>query len=469
MAFIRKRRLYESLPLWIQNTVHAVPFGWLAGRDYRRALARGPRFDRADREEILAYQERALGELLSFAVDQVPAYRGLCGIVERLPPREALKAFPLLVKEDLQDRLQDHLPRSFQQIPHYEITTGGTSGNQLRVFVDDSSQAVEHAFVHRLWGRVGYTPRHRKATFRGVPFPHLRPGVYWQHNPINSELQFSPFHMSDKTLPAYIEALIDFNAAYLHGYPSAIDYLAQYVRREGLRDRLPRIRAAFLVSEGCSREQRASIEDGLGTRVFSFYGHSERSVMAGECERNETYHNFPDYGVVELVTEEGAACEEGARGEIVGTGLINRSMPLIRYRTGDSALRCSPRCECGRSWDRFTDVAGRWKQEMIVGRNGARISLAALNMHGPVFEGVTRFQYFQDRPGACSLRVMVAPEFSEEDRRRLEGAYAAKVSDELDFRVEVVDEIPLTARGKLQMLVSTLREEPSATLQAQDA
>ena len=32
---------------------------------------------------------------------------------------------------------------------------------------------------------------------------------------------------------------------------------------------------------------------------------------------------------------------------------------------------------------------------MIVGKSGARISLTALNMHGPEFTGLERFQFYQ--------------------------------------------------------------------------
>ncbi|KGO32639.1 hypothetical protein JT06_19210, partial [Desulfobulbus sp. Tol-SR] len=71
------------------------------------------------------------------------------------------------------------------------------------------------------------------------------------------------------------------------------------------------------------------------------------------------------------VDDQGNPCNrEGERGEIVGTGLYNRCMPLIRYRTGDYATRLAPRCPCGRAWDRFTEVEGRWKQDMVFGRKG---------------------------------------------------------------------------------------------------
>ena len=93
--------------------------------------------------------------------------------------------------------------------------------------------------------------------------------------------------------------------------------------------------------------------------------------------------------------EDGVAVGEGEKGEIVGTGLLNRSLPLIRYRTGDRARRLSNSCKCGRSFERFDEVEGRWKQEFVIGRSGSRISVAALNVHGSVMDRVARYQYRQ--------------------------------------------------------------------------
>jgi len=454
VAFPIRRRIYESLPDGLKRPFGLVPFSWIAGPAYRSTVARGALFEKASREEILAYQEGALGGVLAFATGRVPAYRAHRPAVERLRPFEALKAFPLLDKSTVQENLRDYLPAGFDRIPHYEITTGGTTGEQLRLYVDDASQSVEMGFVHRLWARVGYTPRDRKATFRGVAFRNLRPGVYWQENPIYHELQFSPFHMSEANLGRYVDRLADYAPAYLHGYPSAIDVLAEYVLRSGLSERVAPIRAAFLASEAVSRAQRERVTEAFRTRVFPLYGHSERLVMAGECEVTDVYHHFPDYGILELIAEDGTPClSEGERGEVVGTGLLNRSMPLIRYRTGDYATRADSACSCGRAWDRFTDIEGRWKHDMLVGRTGARISLTALNMHGPVFERVSRYQYRQSVQGRVTLRVVAAPGFDESDRARIEEAYREKVGDELDLSVELVEDIPLTARGKLKLLV----------------
>jgi phenylacetate-CoA ligase len=453
MSFPLRRRVYESLPPVLTRAVGLVPFGWMAGRAYRDVLARHAFFEEASRDEVRAYQEKRLGEMLDFATDQVEAYAPMRSAVERLPAFDALAEFPLLSKEELQADMARFLPRDFERIPHYEITTGGTSGNQLRFYVDDASQSVETAFVHRLWSRVGYTPRSRKAAFRGVPFPDLRPGVYWKSNPVYNEMQFSPYHMSESTLGAYVDELLRYDPSYFHGYPSAIDLLAEYVLRNGLTDSFRCVRAVLLVSEAVTTPQRERIESAFGARAFAMYGHSERLIMGGECEVTSVYHQTPDYGVMEVVGDDGAQCRPGERGELVGTGLLNRSMPLIRYRTGDRATLLEPSCECGRHWDRFSDIEGRWKQDMLEGRSGARISLTALNMHGPLFDRVTRYQYYQKKPGSCTLRVMPAPGFSERDEATILKAFRAKVGEELLLTIEVVDDIPLTERGKLRLLI----------------
>jgi phenylacetate-CoA ligase len=282
-------------------------------------------------------------------------------------------------------------------------------------------------------------------------------GVYWQYNPVYNELQFSPFHLNEVTIDAYLNQIIRYKPSYFHGYPSSIDYLAKYILNRGLQGQIQNIKAVFLVSEGFTYEQRQRIEEAFSSRVFSFYGHSERVVMAGECEINTTYHHFPDYGVLELIDEDGCnRNNEGEHGEIVGTGLLNRSLPLIRYRTGDYATRCNPSCECGRQWDRFTNVQGRWNQEVVIGNNGAKISIAALNMHGAIFDNVVRYQYYQDQIGHCDLRIMVNSNFTDTDKNSIEQAFKSKIMGQLSLQVKIVNEIPLTVRGKVKLLISEL-------------
>jgi phenylacetate-coenzyme A ligase PaaK-like adenylate-forming protein len=315
-------------------------------------------------------------------------------------------------------------------------------------------------FMHRQWSRVGYTSRERKATFRGVSFGRLRPREFWQENRIYNELQFSPFLMTERNLSSYVEKIIEYSPSFFHGYPSAVDVLAEFIVRHDLVSKIPPIKAILLGSEQTWPSQRRRMERAFQTRVFSWYGHSERVVLAGECEVHSSYHQFPDYGLMEIIDEFGEPLGlEGDRGEIVGTGFYNRCMPLIRYRTEDFATRLSSKCECGRRWDRFEEVDGRWKQDMIIGSDGNRISLASLNMHGSFFDNVARYQYYQDVPGTCVLKIVARDDFRELDRLAIQKAYQDKLGDGLEVLVRIVRDIPLTPRGKLKMLVSRLARD----------
>ena len=462
MTFVQQRRLYEGLPSLLKVPFAWVPFAVLAGKRYRSTLRETARLDAASRDDVLAYQERALGEMLRFACDQVPAYQQFRAAVERLRPFDALKTFPFLDKKSLQEDLSRYVPRDIERLPHWECTTAGTSGNQLRIYLDDHSHAEEMAFMHHQWARVGYRPWCRKATFRGVLFPNLRPGQYWQSNPVYHEIQFSPFHMGEQTLGAYVDQLRRFRPHFMHGYPSAIALLADFVNRHGIDLSGLSLKALLLASEALLPGQRDAMQAAFGCRVFSWYGHSERLLLAGECEHTSVYHHFPNYGILEIVDEDGNLVrEDGGRGELVGTALLNHSLPLIRYRTEDFARWRSHQCECGRNFDRFDEVEGRWKQEYLIGKNGARISLSALNLHEPLFNEVIRYQYYQDTPGVAEVRLLATGRFSQADASALRHAFLRRAGTELTIILRIVDDIPLTVRGKLRRLIQEIPTEPA--------
>ena len=77
-------------------------------------------------------------------------------------------------------------------------------------------------------------------------------------------------------------------------------------------------------------------------------------------------------------------------------------------------------------------------------------------MHGPMFDQVIRYQYYQNVPGVMELRVMAAPGFSLRHAEALERAYARKTGAELEIKVTPVSELPLTGRGKLRRLIQEI-------------
>ena len=251
--------------------------------------------------------------------------------------------------------------------------------------------------------------------------------------------------------------MIEYQPLFIHGYPSAIDVLSEYILRNNLTTRLPKIYAALLGSEGCSTSQRERISLALNTKVYTWYGQSERVVLGGECEKSAFYHHFPGYGILEIISDNGTPCEIGEKGEIVGTGFLNRCMPLIRYRTEDYAIRRESKCKCGRNWDIFSDVEGRWNIEGVIGHHGSRISAAALNMHGNLFKNVIRYQYYQKEKGKLEIRVIVNSNFTDKDADIIILEHNKKLQGEMDMELRIVTDIPLANSGKHRLVICESR------------
>lgn len=182
--------------------------------------------------------------------------------------------------------------------------------------------------------------------------------------------------------------------------------------------------------------------------------------MAGWCEYTNLYHIQSEYGLLELVDENGEIIEEpNKRGEIVCTGFDNFIMPFIRYRTGDySSYSEIEECQCGRKYRLLNGIEGRWTQEMFFGKTGNKISMTALNMHSDIFENVENYQFIQNSPGECVLRIVKLPQYKTSDEEAIRAELEKKFSNSISVDFEYVDCIDRTIRGKQRFIIQNIKE-----------
>jgi Coenzyme F390 synthetase len=208
-------------------------------------------------------------------------------------------------------------------------------------------------------------------------------------------------------------------------------------------------------SENLYKWQRELIENVLHCRVFSWYGHSEKAVLAGECEKSNFYHIFPEYGIVEFIDKNDNPAKENELAEIVATGFINPAFPLIRYKTKDLGTFSTSKCACGRNYPFIKHVEGRL-QEFIVSSKGRYISMVAINMHSDVFDNVKQFQFYQEKAGEVYFNIIKKPTFSQIDNWKIEKELSKKLGDDVSLKIRFVDKIPRTPSGKHRFLIQKL-------------
>lgn len=447
--------LFYKLPDGFKKAVYLFPIEVrLGGKMFRQLHEFLHVSEKWSQNKLRRYQALQLRKLLSYTVKNVPFYSNIKLTGD---PLKDIKRFPIVTKDIIQENLSSLISKDMARYNTHLVTTGGTSGRQLRFYLDNSAYAREWAFIITLWERAGYKLGDKVASIRGVEFRRASKEVYWQHQPIYNALELSPFHMNSKTLPLYVQRIKEWRPRFIHGYPSAITILAKYILNNQVED-LPRIGAILLCSEDIYPEQRKLLEKAFEARIFSWYGQSEKVILAGECEFTHVYHISPEYGCMELLGKDESVIEEpGGEGELVGTGFLNYAMPFIRYRTGDYAkLSKEQVCACGRHHTLIEDVKGRWLQEMVVGKHGSLISLTALNIHGGELNKVYNFQFFQDKPGEVTLMLKVDKGFTKEDEKGIIMAFKRKVGNELDIVIEKVNEIELSSLGKTAFLIQKL-------------
>ena len=441
-----------------------LPLKWWSSRTYHNTTALLRESQKWTPDQLAEHQTAELRKMLSHCALNVPYYRGLFRKVgfdpQQLRRTDDLAQLPFLDKDTVLSRTSQLLAENIAESKRCYYTTGGTSGRPLGLYGPIDGGWRELAFMHAQWSRVGFHPDDWRAVLRGAT---VSSPEHWARDVAQRAFLFSNFHMTPRVSAGYVQAIKCHRPPYFHSYPSALLDFARLLKEQGIEP--PLFRAILAGSENIYPGQREAIESFYGCRMFSWYGHSENLVLAGECEQSNYYHVFPEYGVAELIRDDGRpAVEEGEIGTLVGTSLYNAIMPLVRYRTGDYAVVGPKSCSCGRNYRLLRETRGRWRQEMMVGRLGNLISITALNMHTNIFERVRQFQFYQPERGRVQLRLVRKPDYTELDSAAILQALRAKMGDSMEIDLVFLDEIPQTVRGKFRFIVQDLHSLPDASV-----
>jgi phenylacetate-CoA ligase len=259
----------------------------------------------------------------------------------------------------------------------------------------------------------------------------------------------SSYHLTPDRLPDYLEEIERFKPALLYVYPSAILQLADYLERTNQTWRTPLL-GILCGSERITPPQKRLIERIFGCRAYSWYGHSERVILAAEGPQTELYYFVPQYGYVEF----GPPDDEGLR-EVIGTSFDNMVMPLIRYRTGDYVRLAEDSDSLEYPVPAAVEIAGR-EQEFLVSATGRKISLTAINMHDNIFDGLYAVQFYQREPGRAEFRYMPGPRFDSANIAKIEAGLRRKLGEDFEISFEQATELAKTAAGKHKWLVSEI-------------
>jgi phenylacetate-CoA ligase len=419
--FIKKIIAKISNKVFYHNRVYKNTYKELCSRDH------------LSEEQVKKIQLNKLKEILIHAQEMVPYYKKLFSDIKfnayNFKDFEEIKKIPYLTKDLIRDNYKDLQSKSTKFC--YKATTGGTTGNALMVLQDISTNIKENVFLFRQRERMGLKPCSKILTLRGVQsasskinyFPHL------------NEYILSSFDLNSETIENYVAEINKIKPEFLKGYPSSIYFLTCLMKQKNLRFN-HEIKAVFFISEFVDSKKRQVIEEFFNTKTQAMYGQTERVVFGDEI-KSDTYVFDPYYGYTELEKQ------VDNKYEIIGTGFINKSMPLIRYKTQDL---------CSKYNEGYTIVGRRNSNEILYGLNGEEISNASLNFHSQKLKGVLSIQVFQKVNGEIILYLTTDALYSQNIAKQV---FDEKLNKIFNYEIVEIKTPILSSRGKFQFILKS--------------
>ena len=422
---------------------------WIYLRKLRRSQWRSA-------DELRAEQLVKLKALLRDAAENVPYYRDLFKTLGATPDdfRELpdLALLPELQKQTLRENFAQFVNPRHNARDVFEDHTSGSTGIPLRFLLTVEQKVYEMAYNIRFFRWAGYRTGARIAAFRHYIPPTERDPL-WKYDRSQRTLFFSVYDMKPANLRAYVEEFNRFKPDFVRGYPSSMYIFAQFAASERLTVHRPR--AVLSSSETLSPEMKATVERALQCPVYDWWGSNERVATACQCERRGLYHINAEGGYLEFLPQQDAAGATVYR--IVGTGLINHAMPLIRYNIGDLAVPAKDPCPCGRGLPCIERILGRVNDLIVTGDQKFVPSVRFYTLF-ETYEKIRQFQVVQTAPDAVTVRLVRARELTEVELAGLREKLKRFLGERVAIEFEFVEEIKPEPSGKIRNVVSLVKK-----------
>lgn len=320
----------------------------------------------------------------------------------------------------------------------YPASTGGSSGTRLVVNNSKECFYKENAFLCHHYLKIGYDYQSSKVAYFGGMGDTLISA-----SPLYNMMRYNSKLINAKTVGQVVKSLNSYRPQYIQGLPSAIYYFCRLLN-EGNYVLKFQLKGVIFASENIYSEQRIFVESILGCRALAHYGHTERVVFGEEVLGDDPVPKYRFnhlYGYTEIDPVDNC---------IIGTGFINRKMPLLRYKTDDIA-------KLSEGYDGCYEIEGH-RTAAMVGKNGERTSSASFAHMDSTFDYIDQFQFEQYKPGYIIVYIVPKKSLSDNELEKIKRIFEDKFMHNMEVELRVVKEVMLTTRGKFALLIQHMKD-----------
>jgi phenylacetate-CoA ligase len=411
-----------------------------------------PKLEKGSLDEIKAFQEQKLIELLAYVAEKSLFYKNLFAKknidYKRITTLEDLIKLPVTTKEDLQ-RFND----DFRCVPVNKIidftTTSGTLGEPITFGLTDNdldrlayNEAISFncagiqegdivqlmtTMDRRFMAGLAYFLGLRKMKVGIVRVGAGIPELQW-----DSILKHKPNYLI--TVPSFLLKMIDFAETH------QIDY-----NNSG-------IKGAICIGESIRNQDfnlntlGKKINDKWNINLFSTYASTEMSTAFTECDQKKGGHHHPELIIIEVLDDFNQPVNKGELGELTITTLGIEGMPLVRFKTGDIVKFHDAPCSCGRNTMRVGPVIGRTQQ--MIKYKGTTLYPPAMNDVLNGFENIEThiIEIYTNELGTDEIVIKLAVKNQSNE-------FLSDIKDHFRAKLRVTPKIEFTTKELLNKVI----------------
>lgn len=411
------------------------------------------------RKKIKHYQITRLKKILLHAYENVPYYKKLFDShdikVNDIKSIDQLSIVPVLEKELVKKNTDDFIAENISKYKCHQFRTSGSTGIPLELFVDKNLHTFALSITWRDFNSIGYSLNSRCVTLLH-PFGYKEGKInrkdLWEYNELINILDINTALIESENIRTICEKIAEFNPECIKTYPSFAYSLALYLQNKESVNIKPKV--IITGTEKLYPEQKRLIQEVFDCEVYDFYAQWELLMFANSCSHGNL-HTTPELGILEIL-KNGKKCNKGETGELVCTTLLNRSMPLLRYATGDYGYIEDMECPCGKKSE-IVEIVGSRDKDLLVTKNGFVNVMSGTPWFGNKSR-IKKIQFFQEQKGNAIVRFVPDEDFDNNDfnnlKESLDNYFNDSVNKSLDLSFEIVNDIPRTAAGKYKYVES---------------
>lgn len=399
-------------------------------------------------QELEALQKLKLQKLLNYASSNSRYYATVAWNKDD-DVLKSLKSFPVLTKSILRQQETNLLTKPIKDCILYE--TSGSSGIATRVYVDKEEESLFRAILINWWEWTGY--------YLGKPI--LQTGITPERGLIKifkdfftNTVYINAFYLKENEVLEVLQKVAGKKNMHFGGYASSLYVIAQIAERNGVQIKFD---AVISWGDKLFDHYKELIERVFNTTVFENYACNE-GIMIGQKVDLPYFYIYTPSVFVEILDDKDNEVEDGTIGRVIVTKLDGYAMPLIRYETGDLAVKL-PRNKYPLSrkfgFPLLERVIGR-DTDIIKTPEGNSLIVHTFTGIFEFYKEIEQFKIIQRNIDSITIEYIPAISFKPEVLATIEAVIRTRAKTTMRIDWQKVNHIAPTKSGKPQIIVNEL-------------